>query len=241
MAEGFFRGTQESTEYERAFAVLGVPGDANSTQVKKAYELLIHTCHPDKYPGDAGAEREFIKITRARDLLLKKIGVVPESGDKIKSSDQKAREFILNNFSTQFITAISMRGYHPELMEEYVHAVFLRTYGISFEELSSEYKTMFRERFISELKTYLNDFLSEKKLKDLFIRRKDLLSEIVTTERDVRQCVRDLIERLSPQEQKIYLELMEDRISGVKRELSQEISESGNRNKSFFSTLFGRR
>lgn len=50
-----------------ACAILGVAKDADSTEVKKAYKTKALQFHPDK---DAGEERMFKNLQRARDILL---------------------------------------------------------------------------------------------------------------------------------------------------------------------------
>ncbi|WP_353951472.1 DnaJ C-terminal domain-containing protein [Knoellia sp. S7-12] len=51
------------------YAILGVPKDADSTAIKKAYRKLARKHHPDKNPGDAAAERKFKDIGEANAVL----------------------------------------------------------------------------------------------------------------------------------------------------------------------------
>ncbi len=51
------------------YAVLGVPKDAEPTTVKKAYRKLAAQLHPDKNPGNKGAESRFKDVNHAYDVL----------------------------------------------------------------------------------------------------------------------------------------------------------------------------
>ncbi|MBC7558918.1 MAG: DnaJ domain-containing protein [Dermatophilaceae bacterium] len=51
------------------YAILGVPADADSTAIKKAYRKLARTLHPDQAPGDAKAEKRFKEIGEAYAVL----------------------------------------------------------------------------------------------------------------------------------------------------------------------------
>lgn len=51
------------------YAILGVPKDADAAAIKKAYRKLARTHHPDKNPGDAGAEQKFKDIGEAHAVL----------------------------------------------------------------------------------------------------------------------------------------------------------------------------
>jgi molecular chaperone DnaJ len=51
------------------YAILGVPADADSGAVKKAYRKLARTLHPDQNPGDSAAERRFKEIGEAYAVL----------------------------------------------------------------------------------------------------------------------------------------------------------------------------
>jgi molecular chaperone DnaJ len=51
------------------YAALGVPKDAPTADIKKAYRKLATTLHPDKNPDDKAAEDRFKEVSEAYDVL----------------------------------------------------------------------------------------------------------------------------------------------------------------------------
>ena len=51
------------------YAVLGVPKDAPSKDITKAYRRLARQYHPDANPGDTAAEEKFKEVSSAYDVL----------------------------------------------------------------------------------------------------------------------------------------------------------------------------
>ena len=51
------------------YAMLGVPRDANADDLKKAYRKLAMRYHPDRNPGDKGAEAKFKEVSEAYEVL----------------------------------------------------------------------------------------------------------------------------------------------------------------------------
>lgn len=51
------------------YRILGVETDADDEAVKRAYRLLVRSCHPDKNPSDDGAAERFVRIQQAYRVL----------------------------------------------------------------------------------------------------------------------------------------------------------------------------
>ncbi len=56
-------------EYRDYYEVLGVPRNADPSEIKRAYRKLAVKHHPDKNPGDPKAEDRFKEINEAYDVL----------------------------------------------------------------------------------------------------------------------------------------------------------------------------
>jgi curved DNA-binding protein len=56
-------------EYKDYYAILGVPKTATQAEIKKAYRRLARDLHPDRNPGDKGAEKRFKDANEAHAVL----------------------------------------------------------------------------------------------------------------------------------------------------------------------------
>ena len=52
------------------YDIFGLPPDATSAQIKKAYYQKAKQCHPDKHPGDPSKEAEFKELSEAYQTLF---------------------------------------------------------------------------------------------------------------------------------------------------------------------------
>jgi curved DNA-binding protein len=80
---------------------LGVGREASAEEIKKAYRKLAAQLHPDKNPGNAGAEARFKTVNRAYQTL----------------SDKKKRA-LYDEFGEEGLR----EGFHPEAARAYRHA-----------------------------------------------------------------------------------------------------------------------
>jgi DnaJ-class molecular chaperone len=81
------------------YEILGVPRTASEADIKKAFRSLAKKHHPDKHPGDAGAQKRFQEISGAYDILGDKdkrakfdAGAIDESGNP-RGFDPRAQGF----------------------------------------------------------------------------------------------------------------------------------------------------
>lgn len=51
------------------YTVLGIPADASSKDVTRAFRRCALECHPDTHPGDAAAADRFLEVVAAYDVL----------------------------------------------------------------------------------------------------------------------------------------------------------------------------
>src|SRR5215469_16234731 len=51
------------------YEVLGVAKTASEAEIKKAFRNLAKKHHPDKHPGDSGAQKRFQEISGAYDIV----------------------------------------------------------------------------------------------------------------------------------------------------------------------------
>ena len=72
-------------EIERAMRVLGLGSEFNAFNVKSTYRELVRKKHPDKFPNDLDAQKQFQEIHSACELLLKHSGIERKSFDRGKS------------------------------------------------------------------------------------------------------------------------------------------------------------
>ncbi len=75
---------------EDLYGVLGVAKDADADAIKKAYRKLAQKLHPDKNPGNKGAEAKFKAVNQAYDVL--------SHDDKRKLYDEFGEEGLREGF-----------------------------------------------------------------------------------------------------------------------------------------------
>ena len=59
----------QQPEFQDYYRTLGIPRSATQAEIKKAFRKLARESHPDKHPGDSGAERRFKELNEANAVL----------------------------------------------------------------------------------------------------------------------------------------------------------------------------
>ena len=59
----------QQPEFQDYYRTLGVARSATLAEIMKAFRKLARESHPDKHPGDSGAERRFKEINEANAVL----------------------------------------------------------------------------------------------------------------------------------------------------------------------------
>lgn len=77
------------------YEILGVPRDASAADIKKAFRKLAKEHHPDKNPGDAGAEERFKQINEAYAVL--------SDADKRRQYDRVGTDAFHRQYTTEDI------------------------------------------------------------------------------------------------------------------------------------------
>jgi len=70
MRAGCVRGQQDVTVMKDYYQILGVEPEATEEQIRKAYRRLALQHHPDRNPGDPGAEERFKEVAEAYGVLV---------------------------------------------------------------------------------------------------------------------------------------------------------------------------
>ncbi|KAJ4459095.1 putative chaperone DnaJ-domain superfamily protein [Paratrimastix pyriformis] len=90
------------------YSILGIPRDASSSDIRKAYYLKAKDCHPDKNPGDENAKARFQQLGRIYAVLSdqESRAFYDRFGEKVENplddmSPQDQLEIILKRYAEE--------------------------------------------------------------------------------------------------------------------------------------------
>ena len=132
------------------YRVLNVPRSADQAAIKQAYRKLAKTLHPDRNPGNAGAEQRFKEVTQAYQLLSDPAKRARFDRGEIDAEGRQRRDFGFGGFGGGFGRGFggqqggAGQGGPESLFEKMFGSAFGRGFashaagaqtGASFEEL----------------------------------------------------------------------------------------------------------
>ena len=94
---------------DEALNKLGLSGNADEQEIKKAYRKLANIHHPDKNKGNKASEEEFKTITSAYEFLTKPQPAQPNNEDMFSSFEQFFGNRGHFNFSTGTTSRVKSR------------------------------------------------------------------------------------------------------------------------------------
>ena len=128
---------------DNPYDVLGIPRDADSAAIRKAYRALAKRHHPDLNPGDAAAEATFKSVSAAHDLLSDPDKRAAFDRGEIDADGQKRPE--RPNYR-DFAEGTSGRRYRPAGPSAGASGRPAGGWGASEEELGDIFGTIFGHR-----------------------------------------------------------------------------------------------
>jgi DnaJ-class molecular chaperone len=95
-------GVDDQVTMDDPYRVLNVPRSADQAAIKQAYRKLAKTLHPDRNPGNAGAERRFKEVTQAYQLLSDPTKRARFDRGEIDAEGRPRRDFGFGGFGGGF-------------------------------------------------------------------------------------------------------------------------------------------
>jgi DnaJ-class molecular chaperone len=95
-------GVDDQITMTDPYRVLNVPRSADQAAIKQAYRKLAKTLHPDRNPGNAGAEQRFKEVTHAYQLLSDPAKRARFDRGEIDAEGRQRRDFGFRGFGGGF-------------------------------------------------------------------------------------------------------------------------------------------
>src|SRR5215207_3718486 len=105
------------------YVILGIPENASTSEIKRAYKRLARRYHPGINPGDRGAEAMFQRVSEAYETLVDPHRRRQYDAAGEAPGDREAKPFVFSEFDFSVARQGAEASTFTELFAEVLHPV----------------------------------------------------------------------------------------------------------------------